>query len=127
MRRLTGTLAALVWSGSLAASAARPLPEISIRAGSPLQVALTTVPEAATCAATTVGPLPVRDGSDPLWMAAGPNVTFDTEELHANSLAPLVNLAGAFDGSFHLFVVGAPVGTQIHFTQAGWQPRWPFC
>jgi len=128
MRRITGTLAALVWSLSLAVSAAaRPLPETSIHALPALQVALTTVPATETCGVTTVAPLPIRDGADPLWLAAGPNVTLDTEEMHANSLAPLVNLAGAFDGSFRLFVVGAPVGTQIRFTHAGWQPPWPFC
>jgi hypothetical protein len=127
MRRITGTLAALVWLTSLAVSAAQPLPELAIHVRSSLQLALTTVPEEAVCAVGTAAPLPVRDASDPVWFASGPTAQLDQEELHAGMLAPLVNLAGAFDGTLRLFVVGAPAGTQLRFTQAGWQPRWPFC
>jgi hypothetical protein len=94
MRRMTGMLAALVWSTSLAVSAARPLPEIAVHAGVPLEVALTTVTDTAVCAAGTPAPLPIRDASDPVWFASGPTAQLDMEELHAVSLAPLVNLAG---------------------------------
>jgi hypothetical protein len=128
MRRITGTLAALVWLASLSVTAAPlPLPETALRSVSPLQVALNVVPESNSCAVGTAAPLPVRDASDALWFASGPTAQLDTEEMHLVNLAPLLSLVAAVDGTMKLYAVGAPVGTSLHFTQAGWAPHWPFC
>jgi hypothetical protein len=128
MRRITGTLAALVWLASLnVAAATLPLPETALHNVSPLQVALNVVPETNSCSVGTAAPLPVRDASDALWFASGPTAQLDTDEMHLGTLAPLVNFVAAYDGTMKLYAVGAPVGTALHFTQAGWQPHWPFC
>jgi hypothetical protein len=128
MGRIIGTLAALVWLVSLKSFAAPlPLPETALRSVSPLQVALNAVPEANSCSVGTAAPLPIRDASDALWFASGPTAQLDTEEMHLGTLAPLLNLVAAYDGTLKLYAVGAPVGTALHFTQAGWQPHWPFC
>jgi hypothetical protein len=127
MRRITGTLAALVWLASLKATAANlPLPETALHV-SPLQVALNVVPETNSCAVGTAAPLPLRDSSDALWFASGPTAQLDTEEMHLITLAPLASLVATHDGTMRLYALGAPVGTALHYTQAGWQPHWPFC
>jgi hypothetical protein len=131
MRRLPNVLAALVSLGSLGATAAPALAQISDpspapSASPPLRTTLSATPEVETCAPTTALPFAVKDASDPLWFASGPTAQLNMEELHANMLAPLVSV-GVVQGVPHLYVVGAPAGTSLRFTLAGWRPRWPFC
>jgi hypothetical protein len=118
-------VAALVCLGSTAALAQRQLPEVETQAR-PVQVALSPIPETEACV-WTVQPLPIRDAADALWFASGPTASLNQEELHAYSLAPLVNIA-ILGNQGRLFIVGAPVGTQLRFNPAtGWAPVWPFC
>ena len=124
MRRIPMVLAALVWLGSAAALAQRPL-EVTVEARPSLQLILTSTVEVSTCSAA-IAPLSVRDASDALWFAGGPNAQHDLEELHADQLAPLLSLADV-GGRFRLFVVGAPAGTALRYAATGWQPVWPFC
>jgi hypothetical protein len=127
MRRLPSFLAALVSLGSLAATAAPILAQLRDPTP-PLQQTLTATPEVETCTPTTATPFALKDASDPLWFASGPTAQLNAEELHANMLAPLISV-GVVAGSPRLFVVGAPAGTSLRFTNHlyGWTPRWPFC
>jgi hypothetical protein len=123
-----GYVAGLLCLFSTAALAQQPLPEVEVELRAkpgPVQMTLAPVPSADTCA-WTASPLPLRDASDPAWFATGPTARQDMTELHANAIVPLVNFA-ALGRALRLYVFGAPVGTTLRFSAAGWQPKWPFC
>ena len=109
---------------SSAALAEITVPHVSARARSAIDLALAPAPEGPVC--RTIEPGRWRDASDARFFATGATARLDDQELAAGTLAPLVSLQ-LVRGTLRLFLLGSPMRPVLHFTTAGWQPRWPFC
>ena len=101
------------------------LPGVSARSpAKTLTISLETVEEPACPGA--IAPADWRDPSSARFFATGPTARLDEQELAAGVLASLIDLRFV-SGALRLFVVGSPLRSGLHFTNAGWRARWPFC
>jgi len=110
-----------------AALAAAKLPEVSARAPRRALDINLTAPEEHGCAGA-IAPEPWKDASDPFWFATGPTARLDEQELAVGSLTSLISARILLAvGVPRLLVLGTPLRAGLHFSSAGWRPRWPFC
>ena len=106
-------------------AAGTALPGVTTRAPSALQISLVESVEEPACPGT-LQPAAWADPSSGWFFATGPTARLDAQELHAGTIASLVDLRFV-QGALRLFVLGSPMRSGLQFTTAGWRPRWPFC
>ena len=111
---------------SAAAGAAPQLPEVTAaaRPTRALDMNLNVPLEEHVCPSASE-PDPWRDPSNPEFFATGPTARLDEQEMAAGSLVSLVSLRWV--GPLRLNFLGVPLGSGLHFANAGWHVRWPFC
>jgi hypothetical protein len=122
--RIAAFVAVAFYLASAAAGAAPRPPEISARAPQRSLDLNLNAPAEHVCT-DALEPEPWRDASDPVWFATGPTARLDGQELAAGTIVSLIAVRLFYLP--RLLVLGVPLRTGLHFSNAGWHARWPFC